>query len=317
MVTNTSLKLKKRGSFSGRSLYKQGILVAMEEHSEDHNETDEKSQTTSKQKNQSRQAIPAWKRTLLVAGALVGILVLINASYVGYLYAQTPLNIRQPLYEHYHYRMQILVDGKPVNFATKAFQEGYSKDNCNAALTTHPIHFHDDKDQFVHIHWEGLTGGQVLKYYGWNFIGGTKGSLGYRFDTLPKLQKVAIHGNELPAIPESDQFYIYSGDENGFKQQSFNDFTGQDLEKFFGKVSNSPAHNLNKQKRGGLAAMLSPKVSAMESDNASGLSGEQLTRLNNLIGNVVIFVQKQKPGDAQIKERFNHLEPLSDSACGG
>ena len=44
---------------------------------------------------------------------------------------------------------------------------------------------------------------------------------------------------------------------------------------------------------------------------------EKLTRINNMIGNVVIFVQKDKPTDQQIKERFNDLEPLSDSTCGG
>ena len=43
---------------------------------------------------------------------------------------------------------------------------------------------------------------------------------------------------------------------------------------------------------------------------------EQLTRINNLVGNVVIFVQSDKPTDRQIKDRFNDLEPLTDSSCG-
>jgi hypothetical protein len=44
---------------------------------------------------------------------------------------------------------------------------------------------------------------------------------------------------------------------------------------------------------------------------------QRLTRINNLIGNVVIFAQDTKPNDQQVKARFNQLVPLSDSTCGG
>jgi hypothetical protein len=44
---------------------------------------------------------------------------------------------------------------------------------------------------------------------------------------------------------------------------------------------------------------------------------EELKRLNNVIGNVVIFVQKDKPTDQQIKAKFDHLIPVSESACAG
>lgn len=59
-----------------------------------------------------------------------------------------------------------------------------------------------------------------------------------------------------------------------------------------------------------------------EDDGNDGEAGEEseeqkLTRINNLVGNVVIFAQKDKPTDQQIKDRFNKLEPLSDSTCGG
>jgi hypothetical protein len=281
-------------------------MMQSDETSDNHTSDDTTEPTSSKQGRKL-----SWRRSLLISLSIVVVAVLISGGYFGYLYASTPLNIRQPLFEHYHFRLSLNVDGKQVDFASAAFQEGYSKDNCNALLTTHPIHMHDSKNNFVHIHWEGITGGQVLKYYGWNFISGPDNSLGYRFDQLPEVQSVPIHGNVLPARPAGSQYYVYTGNADTYKQRSFEDFTSQDLEKFFNKTSNSPAHQLNQQKRSALLDKLVPKASA------EGESQEQLTQINNLIGDVVIFVQKDQPSASQIRDRFDHLAPLSTSTCGG
>ncbi len=263
------------------------------------------------------------RRYIKIIAILVAVLMLLSVSYAGYIYAASPEVIRQPKFEHYHFRTQILVNGKAENFAEQKYQKGYVKDQCNASLPEQPIHFHDNKDQFTHIHWEGMTGGMVMKYYGWNFIGGIDNALGYKLDNLKDIQKVNTHGNFLPAVPDDAKFYIYTGDENGYKEKSFEDWKTQDLEQFFGATSNSPAHELNNQKTSLLDGLF-PKASAHggEADGNDGEPGEEtekqkLTRINNMIGNVVIFVQKDKPSNQQIKDRFNDLEPLSDSTCGG
>ncbi len=250
------------------------------------------------------------------------VVAIIPLSYAGYVYAASPAVIREPKLEHYHFRMQILVDGKAEDFSTEGYQTGYAKDQCNANLPEQPIHFHDSKDQFTHIHWEGMTGGMVMKYYGWNSIGGMKNALGYKLDDLSNPQKVTTHGNYLPAVPAGSRFYVYTGDDAGYQERSFEDWTHQDLEQFFGKTSNFPAHEENKQSS--LLDKVFPKALAhgSEDDGNDGEPGEEtkeekLTRINNMIGNVVIFVQKDKPSDQQIKDRFNDLEPLTDSTCGG
>ena len=119
--------------------------------------------------------------------------------------------IRHPQLEHYHFRMQILVNGKAENFAGPAYQMEYAKDQCSTDLSDQPIHFHDHKDQIVHIHWEGMTGGLVMKNYGWNYIGGRDNALGWRLEKLTHPVKVPIHGKVLPAVPEGSSFFIYSG----------------------------------------------------------------------------------------------------------
>lgn len=259
-----------------------------------------------------------------IATAVILALLLIPLSYVGYIYAASPEVIRKPKLEHYHFRMQILVDGKAEDFATREYQIGYAKDQCNANLPEQPIHFHDNKDQFVHIHWEGMTGGMVMKYYGWNYIGGIKNALGYKLDKLSDPQKVTTHGNFLPTISKDANFYIYTGDANNFKERNFDDWVKQDLETFFGTTSNFPAHKINKGEAASILNTIFPKASAHDGvsdghveDSATETEQEKLTRINNLVGDVVIFVQKDKPTDQQIKDRFNKVESLSDSTCGG
>lgn len=260
-------------------------------------------------------------RVFKIFSVIAGALVLIPLLAMGYIYLASPQVIRSPKLEHYHFRMQILVDGKKENFSEDKYQQDYAKDQCNASLPEQPIHFHDRKDQFTHIHWEGMTGGMVLKYYGWNYIGGLSNALGYKLDNLKDIQKVNTHGNFLPERPKGSKLYVYTGDENGFKERDINDFLKQDLEQFFETTSNSPSHELNQKSNTSLLQNLLQKAAAHggvdDGEAGEESNQEKLTRINNLIGNVVIFAQRDKPTDQQIKDRFSQLEPLSESTCGG
>lgn len=273
--------------------------------------------------DKSNGVVKSKKKFFLIVGLTLAVIAAAFIGYAGYVYATTPAVVRNPKLEHYHFRMQILVNGKAEDFSSKLYQTGYAKDQCNASLPEQPIHFHDNKDQFTHIHWEAMTGGMVMKYYGWNFIGGMNNSLGYKLTGPRGIQKVNIHGNYLPKIPRDARFYVYSGDQNAYTARKFDDWKNQDLEKFFGRESTFPAHDINYGAPSSLRGKLFPKAAAHGAVNDEPAPGgvetqtEKLTRLNNLEGNVVIFVQKNPPTDQQIKDRFNALLPLSDSTCGG
>jgi hypothetical protein len=247
---------------------------------------------TSKPRPDRITHILRWTIGVLVAA------IAIAAGWLGLAYAFSPGAIRTPHSTHYHFRLQVINNGTPVNFASAPFQESEGT-VCSVALTAEPIHFHDNLDQFVHIHWDHLSGGILLKNYGWNFIGGPDDTLGYRFDQLPRLIRVPIHARALPTPPKDTNYYVYTGNADSYQQRQWNDFLSEDFRDFFvGKKLSS------------IWDRFIPTATAHGDD-------EKLTKLNDVLGNVVIFAQKTKPTDAQIKDRFNHLVPLPESTCGG
>jgi hypothetical protein len=247
---------------------------------------------------------------LLIVGLFVG-----SAAYV---YGVSPPSIRNPRMEHLHFRMQVVVDGKQVDFSKSAFQTPYAKDQCSGDLSAEPIHFHDGKGQFVHVHWKGITGAQVLKNYGWNLTGGTSGTLGYRMDDLPSLKKVPIHGEVLPQLPKNAKFWIYTGDENGYKERTLDALKKNTIEQFLETKSNFMTTSYNPAGNTVLDWFF-PTASAHaghdpnephpeETIAVDETETERLTRINNLIGNVVIFIQPNEPSKDQVMARFT---------CGG
>jgi hypothetical protein len=181
-----------------------------------------------------------------------------------------------------------LINGRPQNFAQDKFQTPFNADICTAALTQQPIHFHDSIDQFVHIHWAGITGGLLLKDYGLNLIGGPSGVLGYKFNGFKAPAAVPIHGYALPPVPASDHYFVYTGTAGDFHQRTWNDFLHQDLKSFFNGTS------------------------VLASDSEKGPA-----QLNDVVGNAVIFAQPNLPSNDQVKARFEHLNPLPTSSCSG
>jgi len=257
------------------------------------------------------------KRTVYAAASSLIVLILLVVGFYGYLYASTPAHIKKPTYEHYHFRTQVIVNGKAVDFSKDEFQEEYNSTTCSAEVGGVPIDFHDKMDQMTHVHWNGMTGGEFLKYFGWNYIGGNDDLLGRRFDAGLVPQSVKIYGKLLPAVPEKANFYIYVGDKDSYEQKDWNSFLNKDLEEFFGKKSNlGQAHTSEFSVLNWL--FLTAYAHGGEVDeHPSDKSEEELSSINNLIGNVVIFVQENEPTKEQIQARFNDLVPLQESTCGG
>lgn len=258
----------------------------------------------------------------IIGGMLLATVVLVLITY-GLMYLSSPAHIRYPTYEHYHLRTQIIVDGQAVDFSADEYQQEYDAGTCSAELSGQPIDFHDNEDQMTHVHWSGITGGELLKNYGWNLIGGNDNSLGRRYDQgLLSMYTVDIYGDLLPEVSEEANYYVYIGDEDSYEQKDWDEFLDSNLEDFFGVKSGL---NTEDDISFNVLDLISSKAYAHggevkdehSEDDESDIDEEKLTRLNNLIGNVVVFVQAEEPSEDEIKERFNRLVPLHDSTCGG
>jgi hypothetical protein len=294
-------------------------MVQTKKHTSDaaHTAQHENDETPTDKPLPKRRPYKQW-----IMRTLAGVVALILCG-VGLAYVASPAVIRSPRLEHAHVRMQVIVDGRAVNFGDSTFQIAKGDAGCTTDIPDRPIHFHDNKDQFVHLHWKGMTGGLILKNYGWNEIGGLDGTLGYRFDHLPYPRRLPTYGNVLPAMPKDAQLWVYSGDEKGYTWRLTDDFLKQDVETFFhkkSKVNASEQSSLLERLFFAKAAAHGTGSHDAQGNHAEGHaeSNEQrLERINNLLGNVVIFAQKDKPTAEQVESRFQQLTPLSDSTCGG
>lgn len=230
-----------------------------------------------------------------------------------------------PQVDHYHFRLQILNNGEPINFADSRFQKEQPVGVCSGGLSPEPFHFHDSEDQLVHVHWRGMTGAQLLKYYGWS-TGGLGDVVGYRFDTFPTIQRVSPYTNALQSL-QGKRVWIYTGDETSYEKRSWSDFLTKPIDDFFGKKSvirqnaeqtswlETPvyAHNEN------LATNTTnyDEATAPKATVSKQYTKEELEQINDLVGNLVLFVQESEPTAGQITQRFQLLVPLKATVCGG
>jgi hypothetical protein len=264
------------------------------------------------------------KPAIIISSLLILVLGLVGFWYYLFVYALTPESIRNPEPEHLHFRMQIVVDGKDTDFTQDKFQEIYTPGSCNFSITESPIHFHDKKDQIVHIHWRNLTGGQVLKYYGIDPDGNIlmKDKLGYSLEDnqfLPKEIKTAgkPFGENLEKewfVEKDYKMFVYSGEKEAFEKKETSDFMNKNLEDFFGVKSIVTSKNKTEFK---LQNLFSLPVYAHGGEDGKKHSEDELKEINNLIGNVVIFIQKDEPSKEEIQKRFDNLVDLEPSVCGG
>lgn len=175
---------------------------------------------------------------------IISFLVLIGLGYSTIRFGLSKDNISFPKKDHSHFRIKYVFNGQEENFGGPRYQTDYTKDICNGTLTESPLHFHDNKTDYQHMHWARMTGGQMLKFYGLNYIGGLNNYLGFELDKFPQIIPVPIHSNSLPQPRPNDKFWVYTGteklDNSGsweVKKRTFNEFVAQDFETFFGKES--------------------------------------------------------------------------------
>jgi hypothetical protein len=263
----------------------------------------------------------SWPKILWIV--VTGLLVIPVVAYmVLYSWFSHPA-IAYPQVDHYHLRLQVIDSGKAISFADKEYQVDLPAGVCKGGLTAEPFHFHDNEDQLVHVHWQGVTGKQMLGYYGY----GSLDSLGYRLDNLlkwpPAISSVKTHSSQLSSL-NGKKLWIYTGDEIGYKSRIIEEFLLQDINVFLGKKSQGRTDRENKTSwletpvyaHGGIDDEVAD-TSSPSSSSSKTYSKEELETINDLVGNIVIFTQDSEPKVEEVQAKFANLIPLKPSACGG
>jgi hypothetical protein len=176
------------------------------------------------------------------AKILITTLLILGITYATLRFGLSKENIAIPAQDHSHLRIKYVFNGQEENFGSPRYQTDYTKDICDGSLTESPLHFHDNKPDYQHLHWARVTGGQFLKFYGINYIGGLDNYMGFKVDKLPNITPVPIYGKHLPEPRKDDKFWIYTGiqDNKGewqTKTRSLEDFKNQTFEEFLGVES--------------------------------------------------------------------------------
>lgn len=287
----------------------------------------------SKKPNQAKQAI-------LLVGGLIVLVGLILGSVWAY-GAAVPEHYREPVVAHHHMRMQLIIDGEYIDFSKDPYQEPYTEGQCSDGLTDTPIHFHDQKSQYVHIHWDKITGGEVLKYYGLNRIGGPDDILGYRFDR-ENFEPIPILTDELPDSNKPIYVYEIKGDE--IIKRDTRDFLHQDIETFFDKKSSltlqredaaadevswlnwgsvpAYAHAGPHNEPDDVEKIVQPTLLKKFDDGEQIIAEESFTQdelkeLNDVLGDIIIFIQDDEPNENQVRDRIADFVILESTTCGG
>ena len=262
--------------------------------------------------------------------AFITLILFIFIGTLGFFSWASPASITFPKQDHAHFRLQYVFLGQNENFGSSKYQVDYVKGVCSAGLTDSLIHFHDNTDQIVHLHWQKITGGQILKFYGLNQIGGLDDTLGFQMNGLNLPTKAPIHVTILPKPRTEDKFFVYTGEPSSWQKKDFKDFVRLDLETFFGvesiirknienaeKISNSKTNSKNFGTITVSADTENNQITNSNQTKSTPKTEEELKKINNFLGNVLIFVQPNEPTKEEIQAKFDNLTPLHDSVCGG
>ena len=182
--------------------------------------------------------------------------------------------------------------------------------------------FHRGQDQWLHLYWQGLSGGSLLRNYGYQNTSPFEGYLGVDLREFPKIKPVPIHTDLLPEPTSAEQLYVYSGNENGYRRRDVTAFINQDLEQFLKPSVDSQVSTFPNQLDTLLQAPARPAGPKKEEDLESFLAapkdrGFLITDLSSVkfLGNIVVFLQDKEPTSAAVSQRFSTLNQNPPFAC--
>ena len=143
----------------------------------------------------------------------------------------SPAHITFPSKEEQLIRFQLIIDDQQIDFAQFQFQEPNSAPLCSEELASRPFGFYQNHSQILNLHWDNVTGVEIMRNYGFNNTGPFTGYLGVRLDDFPKISPVSVHGDFL-TTPQDYMYYVYTGNQFRYSRRDPSEFLNTSIEKF-------------------------------------------------------------------------------------
>jgi hypothetical protein len=213
-----------------------------------------------------------------------------------------------PQLTNYHLRLQLIFNGQLLPLTSQNIQEINEFKVCDLRLINKPIYQNIFNSQLFQVNWEGITGGEILKYYGLNLVGGSDDILGFRFKSLAKPQAIETLKGINVKTTKQQKTFVYQNRQDGYTKIDPLDFLFKDIELVVKKSNirlnreQSQPNNIFGIKT--FAQVEKPVIQQQEFESKLSLDYD-------LIGNVVVFVGDSEPAEEVIIDRFNNFIPLS------
>ena len=251
-----------------------------------------------------------YNKRVLFYICIVCITVLLGVIFLSYTVISRP-HLIKPVATFFKLKMRIHYQKTPLELTQNDITD-QSNSNCNLVVTEKPFYLDKDKKNVVQVRWEGMTGGELLKYYGFNYLSGLNDLIGvqYRgpFDIKP------IRPLSISKPTASDILYVYTGSGKDFKLLNSQNFLYQDLENTLKKSR----LRTKREKESSKLTLYTISVSGEESLGLAlkpQLTDGQLNDINNILGSLEIFIQQDAPSNTDIINSFNSMERLSSESC--
>jgi uncharacterized protein YneF (UPF0154 family) len=212
-----------------------------------------------------------------------------------------------PVFTNYHLRLQLINNGQIVSISGQNDERTNEFKVCDLTLLNRPIYQNSFNSELFQVSWEGITGGEILKYYGLNLVGGFDDVLGYRVKKNFGVEAIKpFQGNGI-SVSKKSKVFAYFKRQDGYEKLDQLDFLFKDIELAV-KKSNIRLEREHAKTPGlfGIRVFAEEKPKIEQQEFESKLSLDY-----DLIGNIVVFFEESEPTEDRIIDRFNNFIPLN------
>ncbi len=215
-----------------------------------------------------------------------------------------------PQYEYAHIRLRVFVEGTEIDVGNNPNGTRLFQGACSAVLQKEPLATILKDPHSIRLMWKGVKLQDVFTYLGLR----DTDFFGYVFSPSFGVKKIPLEAKSIIVAPEATPRFLFIRTGEGYIEREISDWFGKSIEDVFGRSSQirlswyTPNIASAHEEEGEInTSSTDPLVILQEQEEAR--------RLNNVLGEGVLFIQHSRPENDQIQRAFDTFPLLSGSLC--